>query len=309
MVLQLRKVSKYINKKIKTKGGYDFPKYNLSGVSSFYFATLSGVRGAGKSVALLNILDIEKEHLLRGESIVYFISPTRDAKIDDFLEKYPENVKYYDELNIKTFNEVIDDINTRIEEWKQTRYIFELFESYLEKEDSIDEQEMNILIESGILEDDIDVKEMIRTFNFHHPPISSLCIDDSMGSPLISSSNSKAGKDAIKFFIKHRHSYCHVFLLTQHFKGISLPIRTNTNMVLLWASKDRGVLKSIFDEFSPLFKSKMENYEEALQLVESKPHDFLFMFYDEVKFLRLGFDREVTFKDGEAKVEMPNMEK
>jgi len=297
MVLQLRKVSKYINKKIKTKGGYDFPKYNLTGQSSFYFALLCGVRGAGKSVALLNILNFEKEHLLEKESMVYFVSPTRDAKIQEFAEKYPENMKFYDELNMKSFNEVLDEINERIDEWKQTKFIFELFEKYLQKEDSVDEDELNILVQSGILDEDTDVKEMINTFNFMHPPRSSLCIDDSMGSPLISSSNSKQGKEAIKFFIRHRHSYCNVFILSQHFRGISKPIRSNTNMVLLWASKDRSVLKSIFDEFSPLFRGKMENYEEALDLLDKEAHSFLFMFYDEIKFLRFGFDRQITFDE------------
>lgn len=300
MPIHLKKVSKFVNKKIKTKGGYDFPKYNLTGISSFYFATLSGVRGAGKSVALLNILDIEKEHLLRRESIVYFISPTRDAKIDDFIEKYPDNIKYYDELTMKSFNAVLDDINERIDEWKQTKFIFELFERYLEKEDSINEEELNVLMESGILDPDTDVKEMINVFNFTHPPISSLCIDDSMSSPLISASNSKAGRDFTRFAIRHRHLYCHLFILTQHFKGISKPLRTNTNIVLLWPSKDRAVLKSIFEEFSPLFKGKIANYEEALQLVENQPHSFLFMFYDERRFLRLNFDREVTWVNGEA---------
>lgn len=295
MVLQLRKVSKYINRKIKTKGGYDFPKYNLTGQSSFMFALLSGVRGAGKSVALLNILNFEKEHLLQKESIVYFISPTRDAKVQEFVETYPDNVKYYDELNIKTFNEVLDDINRRIQEWKETKFIFDLFERYLQDETKINEDELHILIESGILEDDTDVKEMIRTFCFHHPPRSSLCIDDSMGSALISSSNSKQGKEAIKFFIRHRHSYCNVFILCQHFRGVSKAIRSNTNTVLLWSSKDRSVLKSIFDEFSPLFKGSIKNYEDSLDLLDSKAHSFLFMYYDEIKFLRYGFDREITF--------------
>lgn len=297
MVLQLRKVSKYINKKIKTKGGYDFPKYNLTGQSSFYFALLCGVRGAGKSVALLNILDIEKEHLLEKESVVYFVSPTRDAKVQEFAEKYPDNMKFYDELNMKSFNDVLDEINGRVDEWKQTKFIFELFEKYLQKEESVDEDELNILVQSGILDEDTDVKEMINTFNFMHPPRSSLCIDDSMGSPLISSSNSKQGKEAIKFFIRHRHSYCNIFILSQHFRGISKPIRSNTNMVLLWASKDRSVLKSIFDEFSPLFRGKMENYEEALDLLDKEAHSFLFMFYDEIKFLRFGFDRQISFDE------------
>jgi hypothetical protein len=255
------------------------------------------MRGAGKSVALLNILSVEKEHLLSGESMVYFISPTRDAKVQDFMDKYADNMKIYDELNIKTFNAVLEDISNRVEEWKQTKYIFDLFEQYLKEEDSVDAEELHILMESGILDEDTDVKQLINDFNFQHPPRSSLCIDDSMGSPIISSSNSKQGKEAIKFFIRHRHSYCNVFILSQHFRGISKPIRTNTNMVLLWASKDRSVLKDIFFEFSPLFKGKMENYEEALDLLDKEAHQFLFMFYDEIKFLRLGFDREITFEE------------
>lgn len=297
MTLKLKKVSKYINKKIASKGAYNFPKYNLTGQSSFYFGLFCGVRGAGKSVALLNILDIEKEHVLKDESIVYFISPTRDAKVQDFIDKYTDNIKYYDELNIKSFNSVLEDINERVDEWKTTKYIFDLFEQYLKEEDSVNGEELNILIESGILDEDTDVKQLIKDFNFHHPPRSTLCIDDSLGSPLISSSNSKQGKEAIKFFIRHRHSYCNVFILTQHFRGISKPIRSNTNLVLLWASKDRSVLKSIFDEFSPLFKGKMDNYEEALDLLDTEAHQFLFMFYDEIKTLRLGFDREITFEE------------
>lgn len=299
MPLKLKKVSKYISKEIKSKSGYTFPKYNLTGQSSFYFGLLCGVRGAGKSNSLLQILDFEKEHLLKDESIVYFISPTRDAKVQDFSDKYEDNMRYYDELTMKTFNEVLNDINERIREWKETKYIFDIFEKYLKNENEINEEELNILSESGILDEDTDIPELIKNFNFHHPPRSTMCIDDSLGSPLISSSNSKQGKEAIKFFIRHRHSYCNVFILSQHFRGISKPIRSNTNMVLLWASKDRAVLKSIFDEFSPLFKGKMENYEEALDLLDSHAHSFLFMFYDETKFLRFGFDREISW-DGAA---------
>jgi hypothetical protein len=296
MVLQLKKVSKYISKAIKSKSGYKFPNYNLTGQSSFYFALLCGVRGAGKSNSLLQILDFEKEHLLKDESIVYFISPTRDAKVQDFIDHNEDNMRYYDELNIKTFNEVLDDIDARIREWKEKKYIFDLFEKYLKEGDGgLQAEELNILVESGILDDDTDVKELIKDFNFHHPPRSSICIDDSLGSPIISSSNSKQGKEAIKFFIRHRHSYCNVFILSQHFRGISKPIRSNTNMVLLWPSKDRSVLKSIFEEFSPLFKGKIENYEESLDLLDSQAHSFLMMFYDEVKFLRFGFDQEITF--------------
>ena len=67
-------------------------------------------------------------------------------------------------------------------------------------------------------------------------------------------------------------------------------------MVLLFPSKDRSVLKSIFDEFSPLFKGNMENYEESLDLLDDNAHGFLFMFYDQVKFLRFGFDKNIEFE-------------
>ena len=295
MPLKLKKVSKYINKLIKTKKSFEFPKYNLTGQSSFYFALLCGVRGAGKTNAMLQILNIEKEHMLQGENIVHWVSPTHDSKVAEFAERYPDNMMFHDELNIKTFNEIIQSINDDIEEWKHKKYIFDLFEKYLKKEDDVDESELNILIESGILDDDVDVKKMIKDFNFHHPARAVLVIDDSMGSPLISSSNSKQGKEAIRWFIRHRHSYCNVFILSQHFRGISKPIRSNTNMVLLFPSKDRSVLKSIFDEFSPLFKGKIENYEESLDLLDDNPHSFLFMFYDQVKFLRFGFDKKIEF--------------
>ena len=297
MPLKLKKVSKYINKLIKTKKSFEFPKYNLTGQSSFYFGLLFGVRGAGKTNAMLQILNIEKEHLLSRESIVHWVSPTHDSKVAEYAERFPDNMIFYDELNMKTFNQIIQSINDGIEEWNQTKYIFDLFEKYLKKEDDVDEGELNILIESGILEDDADIAKMIKDFNFHFPPRSVLVLDDSMGSPLISSSNSKQGKEAVRWFIRHRHSYCNVFILSQHFKGISKPIRSNTNMVLLFPSKDRSVLRSIFDEFSPLFKGKMENYEEALDLLDDHPHSFLFMYYDQVKFLRFGFDKKIEFDE------------
>ena len=86
--MHLKKVSKYVNKLIKTKKGYDFPAYNLTGENSFYFALLCGVRGAGKTNAMLQILNIEKKHLLSGDNIVYWVSPTHDSKVAEFADKY-----------------------------------------------------------------------------------------------------------------------------------------------------------------------------------------------------------------------------
>ena len=169
MPIHLKKVSKFVNKLIKGKKGYDFPDYNLTGENSFFFGLICGVRGAGKTNAMLRILEIEKDALMKDNNIVYWISPTHDSKVQDFAERFPDNIKFHDELTIKSFNTIIDEIHANIQEWKETKFVFDLFERYLQDETKMDEDEMNILIESGMLEDDTDVKEMIRTFNFHHP--------------------------------------------------------------------------------------------------------------------------------------------
>ena len=306
MTLKLKKVSKYVNSLIKSKKGYDFPEWNLTKENSFWFALLCGVRGAGKTNAMLQILNIEKKGMLTDDNIVYWVSPTHDAKVAEFADKYPDNMKFYDELNIKVFNEIIDEIRERTEEWKQTKFIFDLFERYLkDSDDKLGDDEVEILLKSGILDDDVDVKKMIDEFNFHHPPRASLVLDDSMGSPLISSSNSKQGKEFTRWAIRHRHDFTNLFILTQHFRGISKPLRTNANAVLLFPSKDRATSKSIFDEFSSVFGGKMENYMECLDMLDGeKVGSFLFIYYDKDKFLRLGFNQDVTFEKGEIKQDL-----
>jgi hypothetical protein len=300
MTLKLKKVSKYVNSLIKSKKGYDFPEWNLTKENSFWFSLLCGVRGAGKTNAMLQIMNIEKKGMLTDDNIVYWVSPTHDAKVAEFAEKYPDNMKFYDELNIKVFNEIIDEIRERTEEWKQTKFIFDLFEKYLKDgQEKLGEDEIEILMKSGILDDDVDVKKMIDEFNFAHPARASLVIDDSMGSPLISSGNSKQGKEFTRWAIRHRHDFTNLFILTQHFKGISKPLRTNANAVLLFPSKDRATSKSIFDEFSAVFGGKMENYLECLDMLDGeKVGSFLFIYYDKDKFLRLGFNQDITFEKG-----------
>jgi hypothetical protein len=297
MPLKLKKVSKYVNSLIKSKKGYDFPDWNLTKENSFWFGLLSGTRGSGKSNLMLQILNVEKEGMMTGDNIVFWISPTHDAKVAEFADKYPDNMKFYDELNLRTFNDIINEIRDRTEEWKQTKFIFDLFERYLkEGEEKMEGDEIEILMTSGILEDDADVKKMIDGFNFHHPARATLVIDDSMGSPLISSSNSKQGKEFTRWAIRHRHDFTNLFILTQHFKGISKPLRTNANAVFLFPSKDRATSKSIFDEFSSVFGGKMENYLECLDMLDKeKVGSFLFIYYDKYKFLRLGFNQEITF--------------
>lgn len=296
-MVNLKTVCKYKNKCVPTNKSYNFPTYKMSGEASFYLSIITGSRNSGKTNAVINILNIEKDVMLAKDNIVYWISGTKDSKVEHLIEKYPDNVKYIDTFDKKTMEGILDEIAERIQRWKEYHYIFELFEKYLHKEDSVAEQEYNILLESGILDEETDVSALIKQHNFQHPPISTICIDDNLGSPLISGANSRDGKWMIKFIIKHRHEphLCNVFILTQHYKMVSKPIRANTNNIIMFASKDASISDNIFAEFSPLFKGSIQNYHDALELVEGTPHGFLNLWYDKNRWVRLNFDKEITF--------------
>lgn len=280
-------------RKIKEIGQYDFPRYKISGTKSFYFGGIFGVRGGGKTTAMLNILEIEKDVMLKGANKVYFISPTCDSKVQHYIEKFPENFIYIDELTVKNLDTALADIKKDVEEWKAKMELIDLLTIYLHDPKKLDEADIQKLEGADFLE----------TFDFDsidtaHPPISTLCIDDSMSSPLISSSNSKNGKHFLKFALKHRHSphYCNIFLMAQHIKTISKPLRVNMSMILMFPFRDQSVLKSIFDEYSGLFEHKVQNFLDLIDEVERrKDHSFLLMYQDSAKFVRINFDESVTF--------------
>jgi hypothetical protein len=280
-------------RKIKEIGQYEFPRYKISGTKSFYFGGIFGVRGGGKTTAMLNILEIEKDIMLKGANKVYFISPTCDSKVQHYIEKYPENFIYIDELTVKNLDTALEDIKKDVEEWKAKMELIDLLTIYLHDPKKLDEADIQKLEGANFLE----------TFDFDsidtaHPPISTLCIDDSMSSPLISSSNSKNGKHFLKFALKHRHSphYCNIFLMAQHIKTISKPLRVNMSMILMFPFRDQSVLKSIFDEYSGLFEHKVQNFLDLIDEVERrKDHSFLLMYQDSAKFVRINFDESVSF--------------
>lgn len=274
--MKIVKVNKYKNSEVKVNNKFNFPKYNISGTSNFYFGLIGGVRGAGKSSAMINLLENEPV-LLSNDNIVYFISPTKDDKVQMMINKYPNNFVYVDELNIKNLESVLGMIKHRQDEWE---YQIDLI---LER-DKYDNEFQSYI-------DGIDI-------NVDHPPISTIVIDDSMASPMISSANSKAGKEFIKFALKHRHSpyYCHLFFLSQHIKMISKPLRVNCNLIIMFPFRDVSVYKTLFDEYSSLFNNNFDNFLGLMKKIEDmKNNSFLLLFYDSKKFVRINFSNEVVF--------------
>ena len=290
-----KKITNIKVKDLNFKSPYTWPTYTTTGDNSFILALISGIRNAGKSTLVLNILETEKKHLLQGSAKVYFVSPTKDSKIEYFIEKYPDNFVYIDELSMKNMEEVLKDMKTRVEEWKSQYELYELLNKYLNNPKTLSMDELILLSELNFLQDDTEMDK----FDYTHPPLSSLVIDDSVGCDMICEQRSKAGKWFQKFVLKHRHFpyYCNVFILTQHIKSIAKYARTNANWTILFPFRDHNVLKSVFDEYSILFENNVDNFLKLIEEIRLRnDHSFCSIYYDKQQWVRLGFNEEVEFK-------------
>ena len=292
-----RKLKNIKTKDLNFKSPYEWPTYQTTGDNSFFLSLISGIRNAGKSTLVLNIIETEKEHLLRGDSKVYFLSPTKDAKVDYFIEKYPDNFEYIDELTKENVEEVLEKIKGRVEEWKSQKEAYDILDKYLRNPQSLTMDEIGFLEEFAYFTNDKKLEK--GKFNFKHPPISSMIIDDSVGNDLICEQRSRHGKWFQKFILRHRHHpyHCNIFILSQHIKSIAKYFRTNCNLVCLFPFRDRSVLKSVFDEYSVLFNGNLQAFLDLMdELRERNQHESLNIYYDKIQFVRIGWNTEVIFE-------------
>lgn len=290
--MKLLKVNKFKPRLINAKGGYKFPTYETTGDNSFLFSLYGGIRNAGKSNAVLTLMENEREIVLSGDNVVYFVSPTIDNKVRHFSDKYKDNFFIYDELTQDIIQEILDTITAKVNKWKSDMRLIEIMEKY-EKKKPLEPKEEEDLENNIHYLNTFDFDSM----NYNHPPISTLIIDDSMSAPMISQGNSKVGRWFIKFALKHRHDpyYCNLFFLTQHIRQISKPLRVNCNFIVVFPFRDASIYKSIFDEYSTLFNNKLDNFLEVMKEIESRDnHSFLLIYYDNKRFIRINYNEEIT---------------
>jgi hypothetical protein len=293
--MKIEVVNKLKNLPIKTSETIQFPTYKISSTNNFYYSTIYGVRGAGKTNCLINILEIEREIMLTGENKVYWFSPTCDDKVSEMIKKYPDNFVYIDELNRARLDEVLEVIKIMVEDWYEKMEAYKLLKKLVGAKFNLkvlEPEELRKLEENNFF---IDTDW--QNFNTEHPPISQIVFDDMAGNPLLNGSG-KDSKYFYSFALKHRHKphHCGIFILSQYPKAISRPIRSQANLIIQFASMNYENLKMMFSEYSALFEHKMSNYIELLKLIEQrKDRSFLLMFYDSRKFVRINFNEEVKF--------------
>jgi len=272
-----------------SKGGYVFPKYKITGSNDFLFTLLFGIKNSGKTVAGLDYL-IHEPHLMEGLNKVYFFSPTLDQKLINFQKDHPDHFIIIDEFTVKSFQAVVGTIKESVEKWKKDKKLLDIFDDYINKR-KLDPKCLELLQEHNFL-DGFD----FENFNYDYPPIHTIMIDDSLGSPMISS----RGKDAQifnNFAIRHRHFYTNLFIMSQYPKSINKVLRSNSNNILIWQMKDRTIYESIFPEFSSLFKGNVEKFIEIMDKIEQmNNHSFLFIYYDKEQFIRLNFDQQILLE-------------
>jgi hypothetical protein len=291
--MNFNKINNYKTTEIKVKGGYDFPKYKTTGDNSFFLGIIGGTRNAGKSTMILNLIDIEKDIMLHGKNKVYFISPTADAKVKSFAEKYPDNFEIVPELTKGNVKKVLDSIEECLRDWRELLILSKIIKKFHKGKEPLTDDELQLLEVHNFGETD-----ELKGFNDKHPPISTMVVDDSAVSPLISQAQSRDGKYFLQFVIRHRHPpyYCNIFILTQHLKLVMRPIRVNCNMVVIFPFRDASIYESVFKEYSTLFNNKVENFLNIMSEIESRDnHSYCVIYYDKVRFVRINLDENVTF--------------
>jgi len=280
-------------KELNFKSPYTFPTYQTTGDNSFMLGLIAGVRNAGKSTLVLNIIETEKKHLLQGDAKVYFVSPTKDAKIEYFIDKYPKNFVYVDELTVPSMKKILGEIEQRVVEWKNQYEAYEILSRYLKNPNSCSPEELFYLQEMNFFQNDDFGK-----FDVEHPCLSTLVIDDSVGCPMICEGRSKDGRWFQKFVLRHRHYpyYCNVFVLSQYIKAVAKYYRTNCSWVMLFPFRDFNCLKAVFDEYSILFKNNINNFLNLIEDIRKRDdHSFVNIYYDKIQYVRIGFNEECDF--------------
>jgi hypothetical protein len=219
---------------------------------------------------------------------VYFFSPTFDAKLVNFKDKYPDHFIWVEDFNIKTFTDVIATIKEEIKKWKENRILLDVFELYMKDKKKLDLEMIELLEENNYLQD-FD----FENFSYDHPPIHTIIIDDNLGNSLISS----RGKEAAvftKWAIAHRHTYTNLFILSQYPKLINKVIRTNANIINIWPLRDESIYHSIFEEFASLFKGDIKKFLEVMKMIEDRhDHSFVTIYYDSSSWVRINFNELV----------------
>ena len=293
--------------KINIKKEFDFPTpKNLPPNSSsvpFFNATFLGARGAGKGVAGLELM----ENLKNIYTKYYVFSPTikGDRKIKDFYEELENDemkVNYYEELNEKNLENMIEDIDGDIELWKKFMKIKTLIDKIKKSgtknlNDSELDEIMSLIMFDD--EDDLgleDLDNILHQFPTYimnpYPPMSLCLFDDCFGCKLLT--KTQGSNPFIKWWISHRHRFSSNILMVQSISGIPRAIRSNTTLFCAFSVKSKKDRDVLYSEVDNIFPDK-EKFFDLMDEADKEDYSFIYIDSSSVKDpdIRIGLRKKI----------------
>lgn len=259
----------------------DYPKSNNKNLFNLFFNYLAvSSRGGGKTYNVVKIIkEFEKSKMSSGlgdhKIRTILISPTYDANKNLWrnLKSLDDN-DIYESYSEATLQNIIDDINTIIEE-------IDVYNKYIYYYDLVDKTPKNEI--QQLLKSNPEISFLLRRFNYELPikvkryfryttkPITFLILDDIMGSSALN----RKSENLLKYWlIKNRHIFTSFFILVQSMKSVPKDIRLNCNLFYLGKFSNKKILSDLYEEVSSVLTEKQfENlYDTA---IDSSDHGAL----------------------------------
>lgn len=241
-------------------------------------AIFSGKRGAGKSVALANLLKVAMDRSYFDR--IFIITPTYNSNkvIWDICYIKEEDVFLPEKDSIKN---IIERIQADKDEWEAHLHKKEMYKNYIRDKHrsytSIDDEDLLYYYDN----DFINGKKPDE-WKYHkqgvkdHPPRTSIILDDCLSLPVMA----RPSSGLVNLCISSRH-ICQglgtsVFMLVQSFKcqgGVPRVIREQVTLLCLFKLCDQNQIEAIEKEIGT--DIGVEKFRQFLEYSTKNPHGFL----------------------------------
>jgi hypothetical protein len=238
-----------------------------------------GVRGSGKTTALINLIRMYMDHDIIQRVIL--ISPTYFSNKELFepLNIDEENDIY--EAEKESLDKVVENISKEVDEYNdylEKKKKYKSFQKTINSDTPINMIDPNLIImyqEMGFLNNE---KPVWKYKNDKHPPRVYIVVDDAIGSDVYSTKSK-----LVHLSMKHRHINngigVSIAMLLQTYSATgnnSCPrcIRENATMIMLFKNSQDAQIKKIYDEVGDSDLSE-EQFIKMFHYATQEPHSFL----------------------------------
>lgn len=259
----------------------NLPTHPSLGIEPYILSAFFGERGSGKTSLVAYILSLIGQY----QQKIYWFSSTveHDEKVKRMLEPLGDKVKYIEEFDKDTLKEVLDEMKTITDDYKQYYDICRELASLYKR---VGQRKYYANMERYLLQiyerGDLPSVDWDYTHELHRVPKQpqfAIIIDDELSNPLLMSRTSK-NNEFLKMVIKHRHYPYHanIFLLLQNVSSLSNVIRRNLQQWFVSGKiSDNNLLRFVFEEVGQLFRNDFQFFQEAIKRANEVPYGFLFI--------------------------------